>query len=352
VRVRLPLLTLLAALLAAIAAGQASAAPPAQRSILTFDRLFAADSVWNKPLPANAPVDRSSWTMMTALRTEIARQRRLRVGPWIQTRDSTTPLYIVRKRQRTQRVKIDVPQRPWYQALHRAFRRVPIPRRMRASLGSDRVLTIWQPSRDRLWELWRARRRSDGWHAQWGGAIRNISRNPGYYTSSAWPGARTNWGAAATSLPLIAGTMRLLELRRGYIDHALAMAVPDARAGVFAWPAQRTDGRGGPTLLPEGARLRLDPNLDLDSLQLPPVTRMMAEAAQRYGIVVRDRTKQAVTFFMEDLTPWNDDPYRGPGGLFRGASPRELLASFPWEHVHVLKMSLCRRAPCPRGDAP
>ena len=314
--------------------------------------LFARTSVWNRPLPADAALDRSNFTLMTAFRAEVDRERRRRIGPWIQTRDSTTPIYIVGRRRPKRRVHLDVPHRPWYRSLHRALRRVPLPRRMKPTAGPDGFVTIWQPSRDRLWEFWKARRRVDGWHVKWAGAMRRVSENPGYYTSAAWPGARPNWGASATSLPLIAGTMRIGELRRGHIPHALAMAVPNARAGVFSWPAQRTDGTGGPTLLPEGARLRLDPDLDIDALDLPPVTRMMAEAAQRYGIVVRDRTKEAVTFFAEDLTASHGDPYRGPGGLFGGASPRELMAAFPWKHLQLLKMSLCSRAPCPRRDAP
>ena len=53
--------------------------------------------------------------------------------------------------------------------------------------------------------------------------------------------------------------------------------------------------RSGPTVgprtassLPEGAHLRLNPNLNLAALHLPRLTLMIAEAAQRYGIFVRD----------------------------------------------------------------
>ena len=103
-------------------------------------------------------------------------------------------------------------------------------------------------------------------------------------------GAQPWWGATATGLPLLGGLMTIDELQRGSIDHALAMAIPHARAGVWSWPATHSDGdSSGPNSLPEGARLRLDPTLNLKKLNLPPMTRMMAEAAQRYGIVIRDR---------------------------------------------------------------
>jgi hypothetical protein len=79
---------------------------------------------------------------------------------------------------------------------------------------------------------------------------------------------------------------------------------------------------------------------------------MMAEAAQRYGIVVRDRTHQAVAFFAEDTSPAGSDPYHGASGVFGGKMPDELLADFPWNRLQVLKMRLCTSAPCSRGGSP
>ena len=114
--------------------------------------------------------------------------------------------------------------------------------------------------------------------------MRHVSTNPGYYTPGSWPGAQPWWGATATGLPLLGGLMTIRELQRGRIDHALAMAVPDARRGSVVGPATHGDGSSrSRRALPEGARLRLDPGLDLDKLNLPPMTRMMAEAASATG---------------------------------------------------------------------
>jgi hypothetical protein len=144
--------------------------------------------------------------------------------------------------------------------------------------------------------------------------------------------------------------MRIAELSRGRIDHALAMNVPVARAGEFSWPAQRTDGIGGAAAIPEGARLRLDPSLDLGELKLPPLTRAIARAAQRFGIVVRDQTGagNAIAFFGEDPRPREPDPYRRGGGLFGSSTPLDLLAGFPWDRLQLLRMNLCTEAPCHR----
>jgi hypothetical protein len=136
--------------------------------------------------------------------------------------------------------------------------------------------------------------------------------------------------------------MTIDELRRGRIDHALALALPFPRAGVYAWPAQRSDGTDpSPRAIPEGARLRIDPRLDLARLELPRQTRMMAEAAQRYGMIVRDRTGHAIAFYGEDPAPTGNDPYPA---LYDQQFPNELLAQFPWDHVQLLEMHL-HRAP-------
>jgi hypothetical protein len=313
-------------------------------------RLFAANSVWNAPLSASAELDRTSRSRMAAFNEEINSEISEGTGPWISETSYSTPLYKVPANQRKVSVTLDTGS--WGAPLESALRTgVPIPGDARPAAGTDGHLTIWQPSTDTLWEFWKAVKRPDGWHASWGGAMRGVSRNPGYYTDNAWTGLSAsqgwNWGSTATSLPVIAGTVMIHELRRGRIDHALAVAIPDACAGRFTWPAQRTDG--GDTrrdCLPEGAHLRIDPNVDLSTLSLPPITRILAEAAQRYGMIVRDRTKHAVGFYAEDPTPTGNDPYPGPGGLYGDLRPWNFLPQFPWDRLQLLKMTLCRQAPC------
>ena len=94
--------------------------------------------------------------------------------------------------------------------------------------------------------------------------------------------------------------------------------------------------------IPEGTIFRLDPKLDLKSLHLPRLVEMMAEAAQRYGIIVRDKTLHAIGFYAEDPTPLGTNPYTR---LFDGKSPSELLASFPWKYLQVVKIEPQIRIP-------
>jgi hypothetical protein len=306
----------------------------------TQPHLFAKDSVWNQALPPDAAA--GDQRLAEAFRAEIAREIQARIGPWIQTTDSSTPLYTVGAAQRCVRVHLD-PTAPYARTLGRAFQRVPLPDRARAAAGGDRHLTIWQPSTDSLWEFWQLRREQGRWRAAWGGAIHRVSESPGYFTRAAWPGAARYWGATATSLPVIAGTMTIRELQAGQIDHALAVSIPNARADAYSTPAQRTDGTlKDPSAIPEGARFRLDPTVDLSTVQMPRLVRAMAVAAQRYGIIVRDKTLHATGFYAEDPSHFpGPNPY---DALFEGQYPSVLLQSFPWHYLRALPVRLRKSA--------
>jgi hypothetical protein len=327
-------------------------------------RLFAANSVWNQPLAANAPLAPASGRLAAHFASEAEAEIHVGTGPWVETYDYSTPIYVVGPFQPTVRVAIDTDQNgTWVNSLQGASDAVPIPPNAQPATGTDSQITIYQPSTDRLWEYWHFRREGDGWHARWGGAIDDVSRSPGYYTPLSWNDALSVWGASGTSLPLAAGTMTLAELRSGHIDHALAITIPYPRAGVVAWPAQRSDGTGTAAELPEGAHLRLNPRLDIPAMHLPKIVEMIALAAQRYGIIVRDQSHEAIGFFAEDPTQYGDkagttsDPYYGllrdangtpdpvhgrpdPNALFDGMWPSTFFKYFPWRSLEVLKMSL------------
>lgn len=301
---------------------------------------FAPRSVWRAPVAPDAPLDPTSPALVKSLTDTVASNLASGKGPWIATTESSTPLYRVPANQPTVRVQLHTG--PWGDTLQRAFAAVPIPPDAHPASGSDRHIAIWQPATDRFYELFHARKLKDGWHADFGGAIEHVSKSPGYYTKDSWPGlSNTQWGASASSLPVSAGLIRIDELRAGRIDHALNLAIPTARAHAFSLPAQRTDGTNtAPDAIPEGAHFRIDPALDLSKLDLPPATRAIAEAAQRYGMIVTDQTGWAVGLFAEDPTSTGSDPYSGPNGLFDGRSPKDLLAKFPWRHLQLLRMDV------------
>lgn len=299
--------------------------PASQQPAPAVQRPFADSSFWNAPLPADAPIDPSSSAYVSALRNQVAAY-----GTWINTDRYSVPVYTAPAGAPTVRVVLDSfdPQ------LQQAFEQVPIPAGAQPAAGNDAQMVVWQPATDTMWEFWRAYKLLGTWHAGWGGRMTNVSASAGYYSDPA------NWGATGTSLPLLGGLMRIAELQSGTIDHALAIAVPETTADVYSWPAQRSDGTSHSSLaLPEGIRFRIDPAFDLSTVQMSPLARTMAVAAQRYGIVIRD-TGGSVAFYAEDPTPTGSDPYDGPGGIFGGVSPAQALAQFPWDHLEALQTQL------------
>ena len=305
-----------------------------ERLIAPF-RFFSPSSFWNKALPADAPLDPRSSAIVAALARQVAG----RTG--INTTNYSVPIYTVPVHQAVVKVSLVDPSRAaGGAALAAAWNAVPLPPNAQPAAGSDKQLVVWQPSTRRLWEFWELGETSSGWQAEWGGAINNALSDSGAYGPQAWPGATQLWGASASSLSIAGGLITLEDLARGDINHALAMAIPDPRAGAYAAPAKRTDGAStDPLSLPEGAHLRLDPGLNLAALHLPRLTLIIARAAQRYGIVIRDTAADA-TLYAQDPTPTGGEPYSGPHGYYEGKSAAQLLSSFPWRHLQLLRMNL------------
>jgi hypothetical protein len=304
-------------------------------------RFFAPTSFWNEPVPADAPLDPSSASVVGAFDEEVAAEEASTGGPTINTTEWSVPIYTVPADQPTVQVELEAHAAgPSASALRSAWSAVPLPPDAQPAAGTDGHLAVWQPSTDRLWEFWRLVHGTEGWYATWGGALQNVSSSQGVYGPEAWPGATSSWGGWASALSLAGGLISLEDLELGQINHALIIAIPNVRAGVYSSPARNDDGTStNPLSLPEGAHLRLDPSLNLATLHLPRPTLMIAEAAQRYGIYVAAKGVN-IAFFGQDPSSTGTNPYTGPDGYFAGKTAPQLLASFPWNHLQLLKMEL------------
>lgn len=280
---------------------------------------FASTSVWNTPTAATAPLSPDSAALVTELQRQVTTY-----GSWINTNQYSTPVYTVPVTQPLVYVTLTV----FSPTLQTGFAAVPLPANAVPARGGDAHLVVWQPSTDSMWEFWQMSNKTTGWQARWGGAMTGVSTNPGYFPAP--------YGATGTSLPLLGGLMRISELQAGQINHALALAIPQAMAGSFVFPAQRADGNyNGPNAIPEGTEFRISPSVDVTKLGLSHVGLIMAQAAQRYGMIVRDQAG-AVTFYGEDPTPYGSpNPYTT---LFAGKCPdgNNILAKFPWSSLQAV----------------
>ena len=304
---------------------------------------------WTTPLPANAPLDPRSSTLVNSLVDIVKTTTDKGRPPWISTKDCAAHIVTVPANQPTVHVTLDQPHvRAFNVALRAAFNAVPLPANAVPSDCSDSILIVQQPSTDKMWELWKARRGPDGWHFKWGGATDHMSTNDGSFGPSDWPGARYDWGASASSMVLADGMMRLSEFQAGHIDHAITMGLPNVAADVWSWPAQRSDGTlHGPDAIPYGARFRLPPSLNIDAMNLPPATKIIAKAAQKYGLVVRERTHWNVGLAAE-AAPAGVTP--NPWKAILGPHRAQVLEAFPWDKLELVRMSL-RSKPGPKPGA-
>ena len=221
--------------------------------------LLLANSIWNQPLAAGAPLDPNSAAVVGNL---LSQERSESVG--IATKDFGVPIYTVPATQPKVRVILD--QGPAQTALQAAFDSVPLPAGAQEAEGTDANLAVYQPSTDTMWEFWRLHRASDGaWHASWGGRMYHVSSDPGYYRYVVSPQGRVletpRLGRAGDLVP---------SRRRGHDDRGAALGRDRARPGAgdhahlrrnWAAPAQRSDGdvTGSTDCVPEGAHFRLDP---------------------------------------------------------------------------------------------
>ena len=293
-------------------------------------RPFADNSVWYRPFAPDARLSPHSGSYVSRLLATVASH-----GAWVNTTSWSTPVYTVGPQQPDVPVTLDQTPGASNATLRAALAEVPIPPYAVPAGGNDGIMVVWQPCTDELWELWEARRDLFGsWHVGYAGVTPRVSASRGYY-----PRGRAI-GGTASGLAVLGGLIRIGELRRGRIPHAVSFGLPEPRAGIYAWPAQKTDGTNlDPTAIPEGTRFRLDPRLDLSKLRMPRFTRILARAVQRDGMIAVTRAGP-VPLSAEEPTPTGSNPYLGPAGFFGGQTPAELLQQFPWSRLQVIDAAL------------
>ncbi|WP_177319912.1 hypothetical protein [Actinoplanes philippinensis] len=254
-------------------------------------RLYSATSPFNQAIPTNAQVDPRS-----ADYVKLLNRSRQEKGFVVALREWSVPAYFARQGTPRHDVRIT-----GFDEVRRIMRGVPIPDNARPDPAEDAHLSVIDPVTRCGYDLYGAKKTVLGWTAKWANVT--STADSGIYPS----GLSTR----ATGFAPLAGMIWPAELRAGRIDHALVFAYPYTKSGGPVSPATSSDGRTTlAAALPQGARVQLDPTLDLNTLGLSAYERTIAEALQRYGMYLGD-TGGALALYAVNPQSFDTNPYAG-----------------------------------------
>lgn len=293
------------ALSATGAVAQAPAAEP------TPPQVFSSSSPYNVPIPRNPVIERDSSAMVSRLaRSGGAVANLYAYGDPVFESTASSPLQTV------------TCTKPWGSCALEE-RPLRIPRDARPTDGTDGRMIVVDRAAGRACDFWQARRTgSSTWSTSWGSC-----------TSLSGSGVGGG-GATGASINALAGVVRTHEIRQGRIDHALSFASDNSCRGEYRWPAMKTDGGSGRAdCLPAGARVQLDPSIDVDDIPgITPAEKAVARALQVYGAYHRDNGGSAMAIAFE--APIGEpDPYPAAGltwDFYR-------MQHIPWHRLRVLE---------------
>lgn len=305
---RIPALAMVLALVA-VSGGVSCSSPSA---VETLANPFEASSPWRQEIPSDAPVDPNSAAMIAGVQAERALHANLiNYGIPIYVANADTPTHSVSC------TRVDYGICPF------AGWPVAIPDGAEPNSGSDGVLVSVEKDTGVIFEFWRAVHDGDKWRTEFA-AVNSLH-------GSGWGGAATGSGASR-----LAGVVRVDEIAAGEIPHALALQSNNA-CPTFRPPALKSDGTSSRSdCIPEGARLQLDPSLDLNALNLKPGPLAVARAMQRYGGYLMDVADAAlsVSFELDRTKPGElGETYSKAG--FRW--DYDAMENVPWEKLRVLR---------------
>ena len=311
----------------------ATATKPEKPSALPEIHLYANESPLNQKIAGDAVLDPNSARYVEAI-AETAGTALLQIKQY------SSPVYFADEDTPHHNVALKC-GRDWELGIT-ALRNVPIPdfaapandaggtgnpvRGCGEESDQDNNMVIIDLTRGCEYDFWQARMENGRWVASWANAI-PIKSN-GIYEHGL--------SSRGSGFAFLAGVIWPHELRVGYIPHALLAALPDKliRGGGPVPPATESDGESlHPFALPEGARLRLDPSLDLESLNLSAVELTIARAMQEYGVFITDRGGGS------GLSLYAIDPLSVLENPYRGLLPDEdypALANIPLDQFQVL----------------
>jgi len=289
----------------------------------TGGRPFAANSAFNTTIPNSPALDPNSAAMVANItyNTHPGIAYLYNNGKPIFYADSSTPTYTVKCTM------------SWGTCPFSGVA-VPIPANAKPDTDSDGHMFVINIATHTEYDFWQYKFNSGSPTTSWGG-IADINGN----------GQSSRGTAYASGTAGSAGLVRIADINSGVINHALVFSTSDcaAPASVFRYPATHSDGKyTGTGAIPEGARVQLDPSINVDSLSnITAGEKMVAKALQQYGAYAVDCAGSTgpggMGYYFED--PREEgvaNPYPGVGFGWDYFG----MDHIPWKSLKVLNASV------------
>jgi hypothetical protein len=253
---------------------------------------FTSGAVWNEPIPADAPVDPRSDQIIEFLRRTNARRGCVLLAgagddPW------GAPVYWVEEGDPSYQVTSDrYPLPPEFDSL-----RIPVG--AEPGRNSDSEMVVYDVDRGFVAHLSKARfhEEDETWSAG-GGSIAYLDSN-GLDSRLSEADEARNTGTFRGYNGLIA-VIRYDEVADRTLDRTLKVGVAES-SGDSIWPMAGSDGDStDPDAPPQGTRIRIRPDVDLDGFDLDPEALEIARALQTHGAMIADSTGGGITLLLED----------------------------------------------------
>ncbi len=300
--------------------------------------IYNSSSPLNNPIPAGTQVDPNSDNYIQKLITGAGSSQSLliQVGQYSATvfiADESTP-----------RTDVFLPCGDAWEIGVNTLENVPIPDYAEPAYDSDgedepiiegtcaeessqdNHMIIIDPVNGCEYDFWQTRKEDGSWVASWGNAI-ELS-DDGIYDK----GLSTRGSGFA----FLGGLIWPDELVNEEITHALVFSYPFTKSGGPVAPATDSDGTSEEAnSLPEGARLRLNPDLDLSTLNLTSSEMTIATALQEYGMFLVDNGGDSgIALYAVDPASVAENPYSGilPNDDY------PILENIPLEELQVMQL--------------
>ena len=289
-------------------------------TVLSRHYFDAADWLWN-PIPANPAIDTNSAPIVSSLAANGA-QRVASLHDYSVSLQGPNGISAA-----TPRYDVAFVNDPAWGPDPNGTDTVPIPNGTPVPPGTDGHLSIADPTTDKVYSMWQAAY-AGTWGASWGSMVDLHGDGLEIAPDS----------ATASRISPYAATIRASEIAAGEIPHALFFSTDMAHTTAFRYPASKTDGdntAGVPVPIPEGARVQLDPSIDVDAI--PGITageKVVAKALQKYGAYCGDKGGARMAFAFEyiDAAPSPGQAYIDAGLAWDYFD----MTHIPWSSLRVL----------------